>query len=168
MDKTSSPKTLILGLGNPLSGDDGFGARVLEVLQQNKTEFLPGVSLINAFTDLLNHIETFAAYDRVVLIDAILDPENKLGQPGLIVTLREKEFISWSESSSSVHQMSPILAVRLFRQLYPSSQVQISLVGLVVDQLTFALRFATDLRIQEAAAVVEGLLKTRSAANPNS
>jgi hydrogenase maturation protease len=149
-----SPKTLILGLGNLLSGDDGFGARVLDLLHRNGTDFLPEVTLIDAHTDLLNHIESFATYDRVVLVDAILDPESKLGKPGQIVVLREEEFLAWSEASSSVHQMSPVLSVKLFRQLYPAAQTQIVLTGLLVDQLTHALHYATDDRIREAVGVI--------------
>ena len=154
MRQSRSPKTLILGLGNPLSGDDGFGARVLDLLHRNGTEFLPDVTLVDAHTDLLNHIESFAAYDRVVLVDAILDPENKLGNPGQIVVLHEKEFVAWSEASSSAHQMSPILSVKLFRQLYPAAQTQIILTGLLVDGLTHAPRYATDDRIREAVMVL--------------
>ena len=83
-------KTLLVGLGNPLSGDDGFGARVVELLQRNGTVILPDVSLVDAGTDLLNHIESFAEYDRVVLIDAILDPEASLACPACVLVLMRK------------------------------------------------------------------------------
>jgi hydrogenase maturation protease len=158
MGRIRSLQTLILGLGNPLSGDDGFGARVLDLLHKNGTEALPGASLVDARTDLLNHIESFADYERVVLVDAILDAENKLGKPGQIVILHEEEFLSWSEASSNVHQMSPILSVKLFRQLYPAAQTRITLVGLIVDQLTHATLYATDDRIQEAAGSIRNSL----------
>ena len=161
MGQTSSPQMLILGLGNPLSGDDGFGARVLELLHRDGTESLPGVSLIDAHTDLLNHIESFLTCDRVVLIDAILDPEYKLGKPGQVVVLHEKAFLSWPEASPSVHQMSPVLAVKLFRQLYPAAQTQVHLVGLLVDQLTRAPRYATEDRIREAAAAISALVNAQ-------
>ena len=158
MRQNRGPKVLILGLGNPLSGDDGFGARVLDLLHRNGTEFLPDVTLVDAHTDLLNHIESFAAYDRVVLVDAILDPENMLGKPGQIVVLHEKDFLAWSEASSSAHQMSPILSVKLFRQLYPAAQTQIILTGLLVDQLTHAVHYATDDRLGEAVMVIRDSL----------
>ena len=90
-------KTLVVGLGNPLSGDDCFGARVVELLQRNGTAFLPGVSLMDAHTDLLNHIGDFAGCDRVVLVDAILDPEGKLGRPGRVLVLNEEAFLSWPD-----------------------------------------------------------------------
>lgn len=157
MRQAAGPKTLILGLGNPLSGDDGFGAGVLDLLHQEGKESLPNAALADAHTDLLNHMDDFAAYDRVVLVDAILDPENKLGQPGRIVVLQEEEFLDWSEKSSSVHQMSPMLAVRLFRKLFPGCQTQIILVGLIVDQLTQNILYATQDRIQAAAASIRDL-----------
>jgi hydrogenase maturation protease len=158
MRPTNSPKTLILGLGNPLSGDDCFGPQVLELLHQNGTGSLPGISLIDAHTDLLNHLEDFAGCEHVLLIDTILDPENKLGQSGQIAVLNEAEFLSWSETSPSVHQMSPLLAVKLFRQLYPEAKTQITLIGLLVDQLTHAPIYATADRIHAAAATVQNCL----------
>jgi len=157
MGQTSSLRTLILGLGNPLSGDDGFGAQVLGLLHQSGAESPPGTSLVDAHTDLLNHIESFAAYDRVVLIDAILDPEGKLGAPGQIIMLHEEDFLSWSAISPGVHQMSPIMTVKLFRQLYPEARTRIVLVGLLVDQLTHSPHYATDDRIHEAAAAIANL-----------
>ena len=152
--KTLSKKTLIVGMGNLLSGDDRFGPQVLELLRQNGTDTLPGISFADAHTDLLNYLESFAEYDYVVLVDAILDPENKLGQPGRIVVLNEEAFKSWPETSQGVHQISPLLAVKLFRRIYPAALTQITLVGLCVDQITQAPRYATDERIQEGFAAV--------------
>jgi hydrogenase maturation protease len=148
-----SNKTLLLGLGNPLSGDDCFGSQVIERLQ-NEAELPPDVTLINAHTDLLNYLEDFAKYDRVILIDAILDTERKLGEPGRVLLMEEASFQSWPEESQSVHQMSPLLATKLFRTLHPEAQTKIILVGLLVDQLTHEVRFATEARIHEAILIL--------------
>ncbi len=142
-------KTIVIGLGNPLSGDDGFGSRVLELLQ--KSEPYPNIDLINAHTDLLGQIESFSSYDRILLLDAILDPDNKLGRTGSIVLIREDDFSSWPESSPGVHQMSPLLAVKLFRKLSPSTPVEIKLVGLLVDRIEPAPVYATETVLKEAA-----------------
>jgi hydrogenase maturation protease len=147
-----------VGLGNPLSGDDGFGSRVLEMLQRTRTTLPPNTTLADAHTDLLNHIEAFSEYDCVVLIDAVLDPEGKLGPPGRIVVMGEAAFQSWPETSQSVHQVSPLLAVNLFRRLHSSAQTQITLVGLVVDQIAPAPRHASAERMQEAADSIRALL----------
>jgi hydrogenase maturation protease len=157
--KEISRKTLIVGLGNSLSGDDGFGAQVIELLRRNGTESLPAVSLADAHTDLLNHLESFAEYDLVVLIDAVLDPERKLGQPGRIAVQDEASFESWQATSTSIHQMSPLLSVRLFRTLHPEATTQIILIALFVDQITHDPHYLTDKRVAEAAAAVQSLLQ---------
>jgi hydrogenase maturation protease len=147
-----------VGLGNPLSGDDGFGSQVLEQLCQNMTELPPGTILADAHTDLLNQIEDFAGYDCVLLIDAVLDTEGKLGRPGSVIVLDQEKFQSWPETSPSIHQMSPLLAVKLFRSLHPEAQTKITLIGLIVDQLASNVRYATADRIDEAAAALQRLL----------
>ena len=156
--RQASRKILVAGLGNILSGDDGFGSRVLERLRRQATPLPPGVTAVDAHTDLLNHLEDFAAYDEVVLVDAVLDPENKLGEPGRIVVLKEATFLSWPESSQGAHQMTPLLAVKLFRALSPEAQTQFTLVGLIVDQLGSNPLYATEARIAEALAAVQSLI----------
>jgi hydrogenase maturation protease len=150
--------TLIVGLGNPLSGDDIFGPKVLEQLHPSETQLLPGTTLIDAHTDLLNHIEDFEKYDSVLLIDAILDPEGKLGEPGKVVILDEAKLQFLPETSQSVHQMSPLLAVKLFRTLHPEAQTQITLIGLIIDRLTAEPCYATPVRIAEAAAFIRKII----------
>lgn len=151
-------KTLILGLGNPLSGDDSFGGRVLEHLRLRERELPPGVSLADAHTDLLSRLEDFADYDQVLLIDAILDPEGRQGEPGQVAVFAEEAIQSWQDESPSIHQLSPLLAVRLFHLLHPEARTGILLVGLLVDEIRHTPRFATDDRIAEAADTVRRLL----------
>jgi hydrogenase maturation protease len=153
--------TLILGLGNPLSGDDSFGPKVIEHLRQSKTDPPQGATLIDAHTDLLNHIEDFMKYDCVLLIDAVLDPEGKLGRPGKIAVLHEHSFRSFPETSQSIHQMSPLLAVKLFRTLHPESPIQITLIGIIIDRLTAEPRYVTPDRIVEASELIRKTVKER-------
>ena len=149
-------KTLLVGLGNPLSGDDGFGPLLLKHLGEAGN--LPrDVSLVDAGTDLLNHIDSFSKYDRVVLLDAILDPEGKLGPPGRVAVLEEQSFLSWSETAQGVHQISPLVGIKLFRLLNPEARVEIRLVGLFVDRLSSSPMYMTNERIQEALEAVRSL-----------
>jgi len=159
--KAPPKKTLLVALGNLLSGDDGFGIRVLEHVRYAGTELLPGVSLVNAGTDLLNQIESFSEYDKVVLLDAILDPDGKLGAPGRVAVLEEQSFLSWSETSEGVHQLSPLLGIKLFRTLNPAAKTRICLVGLFVDRISSSPLYMTDERVEEAAAAVLRVLETQ-------
>jgi hydrogenase maturation protease len=159
MQKTGNPsRALVLALGNPLSGDDGFGSQVLAALRRQETVTMAGVTFVDAHTDLLNHIDSFSEYDQVVLIDAILDPEGKLGQAGGTRVLPEEEFLRWSGTSESVHQMSPLLTIQLFRQLYPGARTRIWLVGLLVDEITHAPRYSSERCVREASGLISNIL----------
>jgi hydrogenase maturation protease len=62
-------KTMVLGLGNPIFGDDGIGLKVIEELQKqihNKDITIEGAELAG-----LDMLEKLSGYDRVIIIDAI-------------------------------------------------------------------------------------------------
>jgi hydrogenase maturation protease len=69
---TSSPKkTLVLGLGNVLMGDEGIGVHVVRTLEQQK---LPeGVECLDGGTGGFILLEPLQSADRVILIDAAAD-----------------------------------------------------------------------------------------------
>ncbi len=130
-----SKKTLIIGLGNSLIGDDAFGPRVVQRLLSEAAALPADAEVIEAHTDLLGMVDQFEAYKRVVLVDAVLDPEGKLGDAGSAIVFEEQALASWPVNPSSAHQISPLLAIRLFRQLHPAAETRISLVGLCTDGL---------------------------------
>ena len=69
-----SPDTLIVGLGNPLRGDDGIGTRVIQMLV---AETLPGgVEVVEGGTQGLGLVSLMEGWRRVILVDAA-----NVGQP---------------------------------------------------------------------------------------
>jgi len=61
-------QVLILGLGNPLLGDEGIGVRVVEALKGLK---LPdGVSVVEGGTSGLSLIGLMEGYQQVIIVDA--------------------------------------------------------------------------------------------------
>jgi len=59
---------LVLGLGNPLRGDDGIGPRVVEELTRRG---LPeGVTALDGGTAGLDLLQTLEGWERVVVVDA--------------------------------------------------------------------------------------------------
>ena len=131
----ASKKRLVIGLGSSLGRDDAFGPMVLRRLVQAGQACCPDTDLINADTDLLSHIERFPDYSRIILVDAVLDVEGKIGQSGTVIALDERLFLAWPDSSPSVHQLSPLVAVRLFRRLYPDAKTRITLVAYCTDRV---------------------------------
>jgi len=68
---------LLIGIGNPLRGDDGFGPAVIERLHSSG---LPeGVTLLSLHQLAPEIVEDILAVDRVVFIDARL-PESGAGE----------------------------------------------------------------------------------------
>jgi hydrogenase maturation protease len=71
-------KTLIIGLGNPILGDDGIGWRVVEEVARQTVD-RPEVETDCVSLGGLNLMERLTGYERVVLIDAIYTGSKPVG-----------------------------------------------------------------------------------------
>jgi hydrogenase maturation protease len=113
-------KTLVLGLGNILLGDEGVGVRVVERLQE-RYEFPQGVQVLDGGTlalDLLPYVEDT---DRLLVIDAL-----ELGaEPGTIARLEGDQVPASLSVKISPHQMglADVLAAARLRDVYPGQVV---------------------------------------------
>lgn len=118
-------RRLVVGIGNPLQGADGFGPAVVERLQSRPN--LPReTTLLDAQTDLLGCLETFPAFDDVILVDAFVGGDGT----GAVAIVDEATFSRWSSDSPDGHAISAVLAVGLFRRLHAGAATKIVLVGL--------------------------------------
>ena len=68
---TTGPRTLVLGIGNVLMGDEGVGVRVVEHLQQ--TPLPPDVDVLDGGVGSFLLLEPMQRAGRVILIDATID-----------------------------------------------------------------------------------------------
>ena len=134
MKAGANKKKLVIGLGNPLSCDDAFGLAVLDRLAQQKSA--SAAELVRAGTDLIGQIDLFRTYSRVILVDTLLDPDAGLGRRGEVIAFEEEAFQAWPATSPSVHQFSPLLAIKLFRKLYPEAHTRITLVAYCTDSVS--------------------------------
>jgi hydrogenase maturation protease len=66
----SGMKTLILGLGNSLMGDDAAGIRVAELLAADET-VTDRADVWTAGTDVLRSMDRMDGRERVILVDAV-------------------------------------------------------------------------------------------------
>lgn len=67
-ERRSPHATLIIGLGNPLRGDDGVGVRVAQTLAAEALP--PGVEVVDGGTQGLGIVNLMEGRRRVVLVDA--------------------------------------------------------------------------------------------------
>jgi hydrogenase maturation protease len=98
-------KTIILGLGNPLFGDDGAGCRVARALRRRiKQDDIDIEEFSGAGLDILELIQ---GYDKAIIIDAIQNS----GEIGKIHRLDWYEITSLP--AGQAHQMDIVRALKL-------------------------------------------------------
>jgi hydrogenase maturation protease len=140
---------LVLGLGNPLAGDDGFGPAVIAQLRERR-ELAGAVELCDAGTDLLGRVEAFAHYESVVLVDVAVGA----GPAGEVEVIDEAAFAEWPASWPGSHELSPLLVVRLFRRLHPGAATRVTLVALHSHAIGVGPGVSADAVARGAAAVL--------------
>jgi hydrogenase maturation protease len=105
-------KTLILGLGNPILGDDGVGWRVAEEVA-SKTKGRPEVEVDCASLGGLSLMERLTGAERVILVDAIFTGTKPVGT---VSTFALKDLPDLSAGhSASAHDTSLRNALKVGR-----------------------------------------------------
>ena len=66
-----TPQTLILGLGNPILGDDGVGWKVAEAVQTRLGTLSASAEVDFASLGGLSLMERMLGYERVILVDSM-------------------------------------------------------------------------------------------------
>ena len=113
--------TVIIGLGNPLMGDDGVGLAALARLRDEWQ--LDGVELVDGATWGLSLLPVIEDAERLVLVDAIAAN----GAPGDIIELSRDRLPIYLTRKLSPHQvdMRDALAVAELRGRLPNDVVAI-------------------------------------------
>src|SRR3989338_679479 len=103
-------KTLVLGLGNTLLGDDGIGVLVLDRLG----DLGPEVEVVNGATGGLSLFETLKGFPKVVVIDAV-----EMGKaPGAIARFSAEELLRLPVSRNfSLHEFGLFEVLKLGQSL---------------------------------------------------
>ncbi len=91
--------TMILGLGNPILGDDGIGCAVAESIR-NIVGAVPGITVLSASVSMIRLVDEIAGYQRLIIIDSITTGQVEPGE------LREIEFKQNSSLPVSAHHFS--------------------------------------------------------------
>ena len=103
---------LVIGLGNPLMGDDGAGATAAEILANDRI-LARHVDVITADTDVLSCANLMERRRRVLLIDAV---EGEVA--GDISVLRESPPLAGHQQHA--HHLSAPEMLALLRQVTPT------------------------------------------------
>jgi len=153
-------KTVVLGLGNTLLGDDGVGIYALNELQsnwqdhenQNSIEFVDGGTLSFTLT------ETLYGADNLIIIDAA----QLNAPPGEVKVFTDEEMDTFVRTSkcSSVHEvsLSELLDMARLLDTLPTRRALIGVQPETVDwadQPTEKVKNAIPIMCQEAHTLLE-------------
>lgn len=150
-------KTIVIGLGNPILGDDGVGWRVAEEVRQSID---PGMQVDVECLSLggLSLMEHLIGYERVILIDAFISDE----EPGSIHVSKLSELPNYSAFHiTSAHDTSLQDAIKLGKSLGAKLPVDVTVVGITANYVyDFSEELSQPVRnsVQKATKIVINML----------
>ncbi|MFA5399720.1 MAG: hydrogenase maturation protease [Dehalococcoidia bacterium] len=141
-------KKLVLGIGNPILGDDGVGFHVVEALQSDPPPGDITFECVDASGFAL--LDYVVNYDRVVIVDAIMTVD---GKPGTVYRLGLDNFRP-SKHTISPHDTDLPTALHLGATMKLKLPEKIDIVAVEIPPVY---EFSQDLSEKVAAAVPEAV-----------
>ena len=140
-------EVLVLGIGNLLWADEGFGVRAIEAFHQQYDDH-PDLRLLDGCT--LGHYLINEVMDakRILLFDCC----DLKAEPGTLKLLRDEDVKIWSTTKISAHQtgMNDVLATATLMGYQPASFSVIAIQPLELNDYGASLTDAIKAKIPEA------------------
>jgi hydrogenase maturation protease len=155
LSEDHQPHILVVGLGNPILGDDGIGWRVAEAVENALLEKgLDNFKIEFACYSLggLSLMEHLIGFDQAILIDAV---HTGSGKPGDLYDLQLADLPDLSTGHlTAAHDTSLQTALRLGQEMGASLPTKIHVVGIETDKVY---DFSETLSPEIAAAIPEAV-----------
>ena len=138
-------KTLVLGIGNPILGDDGIGFHIAQELAKKIKD--ENIEVKDTTVNGLNLLELIAGYDKLIIIDAIMTEDGKAGE---IYKLKPESIGEPTCPTISAHHLNLANTIELGKRLFPQEmpeEVTVFAVGTqevakVTEEMTEAVKEA--------------------------
>jgi hydrogenase maturation protease len=150
------PEVLVLGIGNVLWADEGFGVRAVEALHRRWS--LPAnVSVVDGGTQGVYLLDHVCSAERVLVLDAI----DFALAPGTLRSFRDAEVPEGSGRAMSLHQATfqELLSLARVRGRYPERITLIGVQPAVLDDLGGSLSPLVRARLDEAVELAVAELR---------
>ena len=150
MSAVAPSSVLVLGIGNLLWADEGFGVRAVELLHQ-RFGLPDAVTLMDGGTQGLLLLDPVCAASHVIVFDAI---DYGL-PPATLQVLRDALVPMWSDTTMSLHQASfmELLSLAQLKGRFPQRITVIGVQPEVLDDLGGSLSAGVKARLDEAVAI---------------
>ena len=155
MDETR-PRALVLGIGNVLWADEGFGVRAVEALHR-RWELPDGVAVVDGGTQGVYLLDHVCSAHRVVVLDAI-----DFGlAPGTLRVYRDADVPEGTGRAVSLHQATfqELLSLARVAGRFPERITLIGVQSAVLDDLGGSLSPLVRARLDEAVALAVAELR---------
>ncbi len=128
-EQSTPSRTLVIGLGNPILGDDGVGWRVAEALKESQ----PAVEIDCLALGGLSLMERLVGYNRVIIIDSI---QTHGGVTGQVYTFPLDDLPDLSAGhTTAVHDTSLPTALKLGRAMGAILPEDVMIVAIEADRV---------------------------------
>jgi hydrogenase maturation protease len=131
-----APRTIVVGLGNPILSDDGVGVLVARRAAEELRHQGKGVSVKEGSVGGLRLVEMLVGFDRAIIVDAI--KSNPGEKPGTHkrMSLEDLTTLAPTQHSASTHDTSLPTAFRCGRRLGMRLPDDISIFAIEVENVT--------------------------------
>jgi hydrogenase maturation protease len=147
---------LVLGLGNLLNSDEGFGVHVLRALQADVAARYPRIDFVDGGTLGLNLLPMVEQASRLLLVDCV----DAGSEPGTVVELAGEEIPLYSGVKVSLHQTTfqEVLGLAQIRDSLPPN---LQLIGVQPASLAIGTELSplVSARVPHVVARIEALIK---------
>jgi hydrogenase maturation protease len=108
---TKVKRTVIIGVGNLLLGDEGLGVHVVEEL--NEMNLPPNVEVFDGGTGGVSILNLMEGADKVIIVDAVLG----VGEPGQIYVVGIDKLLKGVVKFFSLHELDLLSALKIGKEM---------------------------------------------------
>lgn len=106
-------RTLVLGIGNPILGDDGIGFHIVQELAKEIND--ENIDVKDTSVNGLNLLGLIVGYDKLIVIDAIMTEDEKVGE---IYRLKPRNSSETAWSTISLHHLNLATTIQIGKKLF--------------------------------------------------
>lgn len=155
-------KTLILGIGNSILGDDGIGVCAAQELATKISD--ENTTVMDVGVDGLNLLEIIRGYDRLIVIDSIVTENGEVGE---IYRLKPEQIYHPSGFSVSPHHFNLATTLEIGKRLMPGEiPEEVTVFAVDTEEATEVTEEMTEKVRQALPRVVRLVLEESSAPSP--
>jgi hydrogenase maturation protease len=103
-------KTIVLGVGNLILGDDGVGVHIVHELRKQVQD--PTITIDEAITGGMNLLDLILGYDKAIIIDAVKTED---GENGKVKRIPISDFSTMH--SCNPHDVSLVEAIEMAKKM---------------------------------------------------